>query len=111
MGHSQSRTAQLATIPHHKEGGIHNTATLTTDNVLFQSNDAEFGGGLLNDASATMKNVTFRSNNASDSGGGLLNASNLTIVNGDFRGNSAQFGGGIINYIFWKRSLPLQYAP
>jgi CSLREA domain-containing protein len=94
-------------------GGIYNSpnGTLTTTNVTFERNSAQFtGGGIRNDGTLTISGGTIGANTVTGDpttpafvddrarGGGILNLGTLTINEGtQIRGNAAYFGGGIAN--------------
>ena len=83
-------------------GAISNTGTLELKNVLFESDNAAFGGGLFaRSGIVTAEDVSFKEDGLSSYGGGAIfvgggtvSLTNTTVVDS---GWAASFGGGIDN--------------
>jgi hypothetical protein len=83
-------------------GAISNTGTLELKNVLFESDNAAFGGGLFaRSGSVTAEDVSFKEDGLSSYGGGAIfvgggtvSLTNTTVVDS---GWASSFGGGIDN--------------
>src|SRR5512145_2609421 len=80
-------------------GGVFNQGVLTTNNVHFQDNHADYGGALYTDGTATLERTYFSRSQADIGGGAIDNAGTLHATQVSFYGSSAvDLGGGILNF-------------
>ena len=87
-----------------KGGAIYNSGTLNiADGMLFEDNNANFGGAIWNEQGATLsfantKLVEFKHNVAGNAGGAIYNAGVIDkISHVSFQKNEGKFGGAINN--------------
>lgn len=87
--------------PHSVGGGMYNLiSNPTLKNVIFDANQATFGGGMYSGPGGSLKltNVIFHKNHATDKGGGIYHeGSSLALINALFYANQAGLGSAVYN--------------